>query len=351
MSGSKTQPKLRVIASLALLSLLLLSLSGCGKEKKEEFGGFIGGSSGLAINVVEGAPPRVIEGGGLTEFAVLMTIQNLGETAVGPGTDNPLVVARLAGISPPAFGLTPENVVVKYDKEIQPTMRHVDGSVTQGEITDVIFDNLAYKPVVSKGSLDIDMRLEICYDYETHATAKFCMNKNTAESKEDRTVCSLRGPRVFGNSGAPVHISNVQQNPLSSDKIQFVFDIDHVGSGTFFLRNTPKDNFDSCVFSDIDPNINRIEVTIEPLTPDNYLIECLGFDEPLDGGGVRGVVIEVPDQQLKVRCVITRTTPTQVRVFEDLLNIKLSYRYGQYLTVPLTIQNSMELEEDYYEEE
>jgi hypothetical protein len=325
-----------------LLGIVILTLAGCvGKistrTSTQELGGFLGGDEGLVIKVLEGAPPKVIQDKGLTPFTFLLTLENAGEARVGAGTDNPLVIARLLGIQQKNFGLTQETAAKRFDGSLEKARRNIDGTISPGEITDFAFENMSYFGAVPD-SMAFTIRAEVCYDYESFATTKFCMKKDIFESAQDSTICMLKGPRDVGNSGAPLHVTSVDEAPMAPNQIQLNFNIEHYGHGVYFARNEPADDYDACVFSDTDPNIYKIEVTVEPVQQDTYSLNCLRLDEKLEGGGVRGVIRTVTDAPTSVSCFITRTKDTGQRVYEDLLNIKLRYRYGEFVEVPILVQ-------------
>ncbi|MBN1793120.1 hypothetical protein JW826_05545 [Candidatus Woesearchaeota archaeon] len=329
---------------LILVALILFSCSlftSCSSNNPEvgggEIGGFLGGDRGLAIQLIDGAPPSVIQDASLTPFSVVFAIENLGEAKIGPKTDNPLIIARLMGINPKDFSLTLDSATQRLKDGLENAKRNIDGSITMGEITHVAFDNLAYIHDLET-TASLTLRGELCYDYESYATAKFCMKKDFVESAEDASICMLRGPRPYGNSGAPLHITGVQQAPINKDTIQINFVIEHFGNGAYFYRNQPKDDYDACEFNDMNPNMYKLEVIVEPVQKGTYEIKCMRLDEATPEGGVKGVVRTNLDAPLPLSCFIKRTKPTEQRIYEDLLKFTLRYRYGEFVEVPLLIQ-------------
>ncbi|MBN2141905.1 hypothetical protein JW711_01115 [Candidatus Woesearchaeota archaeon] len=324
-----------------LLALLLLGVAGCSSQSTssygKEIGGFLGGDQGVVINVIDGAPPSVIQDASLTPFSFVITLENVGEAKIGKDTQNPFVMARIMGINPRDFGLTEDTAIKKLGESLESAKKNIDGSITPGEITYLSFEDLAYKNNIDT-SAAVTFRAEVCYDYESYASAKFCMKNDFVESAEDSTICMLRGPRPYGNSGAPLHVTEVYQAPVNQDTIQLNFNIEHFGNGIYFYRNTPKDNYDSCVFSDMDPNIYKLELIVEPVQKDTYEINCMRLDEKVAGGGAKGIVRSSMNAPIAVSCFIKRTKPTEVRVYEDLVKITLRYRYGEFLEVPVLIQ-------------
>ena len=349
----------RAILLILLILLLfsgLLLLAGCSCSRREnrvfsseEIGGFVGGTTGLEVNVLDGAPPRVIPGGGLTSFSFVISLENVGEADVGPGTDNPFVMARLTGIMYNNFGLTNdfsgmggkasrlEPAAKTLDSKLGAAKKNFDGTILPGEINYVSFENLTYLPEVFE-TLPLTIRAEVCYDYETLATTKFCIKRDVLESWEDASICTLAGLKPVANSGAPIHVTAVKENPVGKDTVQLDFVIEHVGPGVFFYRSKPKDLFDACVFDDTNPDMYVLEVFVEPVQKNVYDISCLRLDDELPGGGAYGVVRMYGGAPLVLSCFLKRTKPMSTRVYADLLNIKLKYRYGDFLEVPILIQ-------------
>lgn len=334
-----------IILIISLFSSMLFLLPACSCSKKSELlppssqvGGFVGGNVGLGVNVLSGAPPSVIQDAGLTPFSFVVALENAGEAKVGPGTDNPFILVRLAGIKYENFGLTMDSASISPDFMLEPAKRNFDGTVMRGEISHVTFDNLAYMPNVFE-SFAITMRAEVCYDYETYATVKLCMKKDILEAWEDASICTLKGPKPFGTSGAPIQITFVEENPVNADTVQLNFMIEHVGNGVFFSRNDDSSGlFEVCAFDDMNPEIYKLEVFVEPIEQGMYEVDCLRLDNQLPGGGAHGIIRTYRGAPITMSCFLKQVQPVNVRIYEDLVNIKLRYRYGEFLDVPVLIQ-------------
>lgn len=331
---------------ILLMTGLVLFLSACsplgGRSAEpfilgDEVGGFVGGIIGLNVNVLNGAPPSVIQDAGLTPFSFVVSLENAGEAPVGPGTDNPLVLVRLAGIMYKNFGLSENTAAQTLDSKLASAKRNFDGTLIPGEIDYISFDNLAYKPDISE-SFALTIMAEVCYDYETYATAKFCMKKDVFESWEDTSVCTIKGFKPVGSSGGPLQVTGVEEAPINENTVQINFIIENLGNGVFFYRNQPQDLFDACVFNDMNPNIYKLEVFVEPIQENTYDVDCLRLDNQLPGGGAHGTVRMFRGAPLTISCFLKRTKPVSVRIYEDLLDIKLRYRYGEFLEVPILVQ-------------
>jgi hypothetical protein len=333
-----------ILMALLASIIICMLMAGCsmpsGKKetrKVSEVGGYVGGLQGLNARLLEGSPPDVIQDSGQTPFSFTVSLENAGEAAVGKGTDNPLVLVRLAGVSYKDFNLKQEEAAKQFDDKLEPVKRNFDDSVTIGEMSYIGFDGMAYMNHVSE-SIALTLRAEICYDYESYATIKFCVKREVFESAEDSSICSLKGPRPFGNSGAPLQVTKVEESPVNNNTVQINFNIEHLGHGVFFLRNEPKDLFDACVFSDTNPNRYKLEVFVDPVQKDTYNVSCHRLDSSLPGGGAYGVVRMPDGAPLAISCFVKRLKPMETRVNQDLLNIKLRYRYGEFIEKPILIQ-------------
>ncbi|HJX05832.1 MAG TPA: hypothetical protein VJ461_03915, partial [Candidatus Nanoarchaeia archaeon] len=214
------------LAALVTITALFL-LTGCdGNTNRVEPLRFIGGTVGLNPYLIEGMPPPAINDAGTFPFGVGLMIENQGEADVGPGTDNPFVLVRLEGINPVQFGVTDENVRQVLASPLRSAKRNFDGTIFPGEITAVTFEPLNYKPDIH-GNSQFTIRADVCYDYETIATATVCIKDDVLENIQDTSICSLTGEKYPQNSGGPLHVSSVVENPMSQNKIQINFVIEH----------------------------------------------------------------------------------------------------------------------------
>ncbi len=322
---------------ILLASLLFLSSCSSGEPKFIRLDGFIGGTRGLKINVLEGAPPSVIMDMGIAPFSVIVALENVGEAPVGPGTDNPFVMVRLAGILHNSFGLTPQESAKTLDAKLESAKMNFDSTILPGEISYVSFDDLVYRPDVFD-TLVLTMRVEACYDYESYASAKFCMKKDVLESWEDASICTLRGYKPLGTSGAPIQVTSIREAPLNNEAVQINIGIEHLGRGVFFYRGQTQDLLRACDFSELNQDIDKIEVFVEPIEKDAYDFECARLDTELAGGGAYGIVRMPQGAPITINCFVTRTKPMNVRIYEDMLSVRLKYRYAEFLEVPIMIQ-------------
>ncbi|MFH0870794.1 MAG: hypothetical protein V1866_07105 [archaeon] len=315
---------------------MVLFLTSCSTENNQVdlTRSYIGGTVGLTTYLIEGMPPSMIHDGGTFPFGVGVAIENQGEADVGPGTNNPYIIVRLEGINPTQFGISDQDVIQILGSPLKGARRNFDGTIFPGEIGSANFEPLTYLPNIH-GNTQFTIRADVCYDYETLATAQICIKDDVLENIQDTSICSLTGEKFPQNSGAPLHISSLIENPMAENKIQVNFVVEHVGIGEFFGRPTSGDTKgEICDFSPRNVNKYNVDVIVEPLSDPGLTISCSRF-----GGSNAGRIKLYQGAPTTISCVITRTGGGSGRVFQDLLNIKLKYRYGQFIETPIIIQD------------
>lgn len=314
-----------------------LTITGCQENGPAEVDlskAYIGGTVGIETYLIEGMPPNMIYDAGNFPFGIGVTVENQGEADIGPGTDNPFVMVRLEGINPDQFGTTDAAIRKILDAPLRGARRNFDGSVFSGEITTANFEPLTYKPDIH-GNTQFTIRADVCYDYETFATSQICIKDDVLENIQDTSICSLAGEKFPQNSGGPLQITSLVENPMSENRIQVNFVIEHVGIGEFFGRPTSgNDQEELCDFSARNFNKYQVDVEIEPLSDSGMVITCSRF-----GGDRAGRVKLYQGAPTTISCIVERTRPSAGRVFQDLLNIRLRYRYGQFIEAPIIIQD------------
>ena len=319
---------------LVAIAALFLVTSCTEQTTNNPIQSYVGGTVGLNTYLIEGMPPPMIHDAGTYPFGVGVAVENQGESDVGPGTDNPFVMVRLEGINPEQFGATDNDVRKVLNAPLMGARRNFDGTIFPGEITSVTFEPLTYRPDIH-GNTQFTIRADVCYDYETMATATICIKDDVLENIQDTSICSLTGEKYPQNSGGPLHISSVVENPMSQNKIQVNFVIEHVGIGEFFGRPLGGDDMaEICDFSVRNFNKYYVDVEVEPLQDSGLTISCSRFS-----GTNKGRIKLYQGAATTVSCTIERTRASAGRVFQDLLNIKLKYRYGQFIETPILVQD------------
>jgi len=327
-----------IIFAMAITALFLVTsctgIGGGGGADQQGTPAFVGGTVGLNMYLIQGMPPPIINDANTFPFGIGIAIENQGEADVGPGTDNSFVMIRLEGINPEQFGTTDADMRKVIAEPLRGATRNYDGTIFPGEITSVIFEPLIYKPDI-RGNTQFTVRATLCYDYENDATALLCIKDDVLQNTQDASICTLSGEKMPQNSGGPIHVSSVMENPMSENKIQINFEIEHVGIGDFFGRPEGGDTTSEiCDFSMRNFNKYYVDVEVSPLQDSGLVVSCSRF-----GGSNAGRIKLYQGAPVTVSCTIERTRPSSGRVFQEPLNIKLRYRYGQYIETPLIIQD------------
>ena len=343
----------RNIQIIFLTFILTIFLTSCGgnnntdstKKNIDEFAQFIGGPHGLIITVLDGAPPAIIFDQGSFPFAIVLAIEDVGEANVGPDSINPYFLARVTGVVPESFGTTQKDLMKRMtDWTLHGARKNYDGTITPGEIATMSFEPLNYQYPVFESEL-FRIQVDICYDYSTHSTLKVCVKDDVTENLQDSTVCNLREELLPRNSGAPIHVIKADQNPAGLDKIQVNFEIQNVNEGVFFNRNVD-DEGKACDFSLSNPDIYKALVVVHPVDKQNYDLECRRFNNEQEGfekivipDGAKYDVFKFNNNAPKpFTCFLKKKSGISGRIFQDMLNIDIYYRYGEFIDIPILVQ-------------
>ncbi|MBR9700708.1 hypothetical protein GOV11_02485 [Candidatus Woesearchaeota archaeon] len=309
--------------------IALLLLASCAPQSRDpRVSPFIGGNIALNLYLQEGMPPPAVYDGGNFPFGLNIVAENVGEADVGPGTDNPYMTAKIEGINPSTFGTSDSAMHATLQESLLGSQKNFDGTIIGGLVTSFIFDGLNYQGKL-RGSDIFTLRGTTCYDYQNWATTQLCFKADIIENVQDSTICTLTGAREFvHNSGGPIHITSVNQNPLNSGKIQANFQLQHVGPGEFFGREPGED----CDPSFRNTNKYKIEVDVKMEDP-SAIVQCGRL-----GNSNRGVITLYAGSPQTVTCTITGSS-TSTRVYTDVMTVQTTYRYGQFIEQPLIVQS------------
>lgn len=237
---------------IAFSVVFLLFIAGCAGGDKTPAGAptspFLGGSEGIEISFLEGAPPEEVTDNGLFDFQAILMIKNKGEYALGKDQVN----ASLIGFQPEDFGITDDAATVAVDErdvlegrrpddDPQPRKRDSEGNIIEAVETLITFPTDTANFNVRRslpGNNVFVFRADVCYRYETQAASDICVLENMIDVPSD-ALCQPSEPKEVFSSGSPVTITSFRQNAVGKDKVQFVFDIVHSGQGSIFSRENP----------------------------------------------------------------------------------------------------------------
>ncbi|MBW2977255.1 hypothetical protein KY331_00260 [Candidatus Woesearchaeota archaeon] len=315
------------MASKYLYAILIIGILffvfGCEQEEKETVSigkAFIGGANGLDLSFTEGAPPDEVFDVNFP-FSINVKLENVGEWDITNPNDMTL---SIIGIDPGDFGKTPAFLVQDNSVPMRGAKLDPQGNLIQGTITNLDFTDLQYASTVT-GKVQFVIRASACYEYGTRVNTKVCILEDllgiTRKSIEE-AVCNPNEAKDYENSGAPVQVSNVKQTVMGTDRISLAFDVEHVGTGTIFRKDTEC----STTIADKD----KVYVKVDTGDPN---IKCSGLEGSLAEGfttlfsGKRAIIC-------------TQQLPTPRGDFEKPITITLEYGYRQHIDKQLTVKHA-----------
>ena len=312
-----------------VFTIFLLFIVGCAREDRTgaDQTPFAGGVEGLSMEFVRGAPPDAIFDNGGFPFSITVLIENLGEHTVKTGEG----YLEVTGINPRDFDKGSQaDLREDIPTEIDGVVKNFQGTVLLGDKIDMGFDDLNYIPQLP-GNFLPTIRANLCYNYETRATAELCVKRDLLTNIDTKEICSVSGEKIVYNSGAPIQITAVEQNPAGSDKIQVLFTISHVGfqDDRFFKIDTECD--------DVQTNRDKDLVWFEVISDlSGARADCSGLREALaDGSGGFIELTNGADQQIVCSFDVTGVDS----VYETPVQIRLAYRYYQFIEKPILIKD------------
>jgi len=261
---------------------------------------YIGGDIGLEISLVPGEPPKFVSDDNKEEFDVSVLLKNVGEDDIGNGE----IISTLQNINKDLFSLPSLSVTNNFELESKKLDR---GREIEGDQEELTFENLKYTEDLG-ANFNVNLRVDVCYDYSTKASAKVCLKKDPTR-RRTRDVCEVDNENVaVDNSGAPVKIKNMAQFPRS-DSVRLTFDVESLSEiyepGTFTTACTVDEEREDMVY-------------LKLTSPSRLDIECSKL-----GGDDEGVV-ELFEGVRTISCNID-TTGLQSIAFEERINIKADY--------------------------
>lgn len=307
---------------VSIIVIALLFIGGCGNSDKKNTSTspYIGGSEGLSINFVNGAPPDTIYDKGGFPFDIAVSIKNKGEYTVKKSD----IKVSIKGIYYSDFGLNSINDLIKSPEEdIISVRKDSDGRVIDGMETRVEFTNLNYKGSITGSMTPVNFIADACYKYETKSNVNLCIREKLTTTKDG--VCKVNGNKQVFNSGAPIKISNFVESAMSENKLSFTFDIVHSGTGKFFKENS------WCEEEYGKENIVHIKIS-----SGIGKLSCTGLTGSASEGDVR-----VQNGKATVRC--TLDVPKGERGdFEKGITITTDYKYRNTASKQITLKHAGE---------
>ena len=315
---------------IVLITLVILAflISGCGQQSGVQVSSpFAGGSQGLVLSFIPGAPPDNIFDDAKFPFGISVMLNNAGEYDIQPNDG----YIEIVGISPKDFGLASQaNLKQNIPYMLKGAKKNFDGTVIAGEQNVISFDRLNYMPNIVGNYAGFKIRANVCYNYKTSISSQLCVKKNLITNIQTKEICDITGPKFIANSGGPIQAIDLKQYPIGDSKLQIAFTIAQVGGSEdrFYKLNT------NC--EDITTNLNKDIVHIKMGDINGKRPSCTGLQNPTADSS-EGDITLFNGAARPVICSLDTTGVDYVA--QVPLNFELSYRYSQFIEKPIMIQD------------
>jgi hypothetical protein len=308
---------------VVLVAIAMLFIVGCSSSTTSITGTpFIGGSEGLQLSFLEGAPPSEIFDDGQYPFSVAVQIRNNGEDDIDVNDG----YVELIGILPEVYGVSASDLTQDLP-EIEGARKSAT-SVIDGSIEIISFDGLNYQQDIQ--GLTQNLRATACYNYVTKTTTNICVKEDSFNSLEKDEVCTITETKPVANSAGPIQILSMQQTVAGSESVQVVFTVGHVGleSDHFFKVGA------DCDARDGNPDLYKVFIDVDSIVNNGISAECSGFQE---GSGSSGYITLFDKQPRTVTCKFDLSSIRGSS--ETPLNIDLEYRYMQSIEKQIEVRD------------
>ena len=318
---------------ILIVALSLTLLTGCQQETtglRED--PYVGGTSAIQMNFMSEQPPVEVFDNGAS-FSAAIEIQNVGEYKV----DRNDFKVKLVGVSPNFIGWdgNPKSPNINLEK----TTKDSNGVTREGIRTNIVFGGLRVTESVAGGVAEYPkFRAVACYKYGTQVSVIGCINENFFDTKVN-PICEARAANTVFNSGAPVHITSVEQTPVDTNIVQFIITIEKTGSGNVYARGNDcnTDNY-------FEENLIWFEIpSSQTFQRSNF--ECAGLvdinQNPLDRArqGYATLYKSTSGQpKATINCYL-KLDSREKGDYESPFNINLEYQYQDYVQKNLVVRH------------
>jgi len=314
----------KIIVLMAFLMLVLTACSGGDANVGTNQRTFLGGTNGLIISFVEGEPPESVTDGGSTPFTVSVKLENRGEHEI-PANE---AWVSLKGVDPADFGVTADVL----------TKNPLDEAILKNDINPDTGQRIDSPPVFvtlpTSGQLNFEnslsgnsvfpMQVDVCYYYETKATAPLCLKENLLDI-QDTDVCNVAGTKDVQNSGGPVQITSFEEFSAGPDKVSFSFTVKNLGNGELSEKGFQCD--DSNTYE------NVVILTVDAGLPG---LVCSGLTDGVASGTSYTGKVKLTTGERVVRC----TQPANTGIDQvKIVNLAVEYSYLESVQKSLLVKH------------
>ena len=322
--------KMNILLLVSALSIVLL-LSGCnssgGGSTAKRDNPYVSGTEGLSVSFEPNSIPNPALDNGQSSFQVAVHLMNKGSFTIPAGK----IKVSLSGFSPQVFGVTNDQIVKRYDADLNGVSK-INGQQTSPGQADVVFPKFSYKYPLSSDSIVLNLVADICYYYESHAVGYLCVKKNPYST--DNTVCTIAGQKQIYSSAAPIQISDLNEELSGSKKLSFSFKISQSGNGIVYKPGSDCDVTSSNMY-----NIqNKVFITITTAPDLKGTIKCSSLTDTKQGQGTISGYLTLYNKNAIVSC--TEDLSDVASDFEPQVFVNVTYDYDTTISSPLVIKKS-----------
>ncbi len=312
-----------LLAIFAIVLMVFTTGAGCQQSSSGiSSGSFLGGTQGLAMQFMEGAPPLTVYDQGNFPFSVQVKVENVGEHDVASGE----YVLSVQGVDPGEFG-NPTMSVAGSDP-LEGKEKDSEGNVIPGGITYVDFGSWDYTGSVT-GTTTYTLRVDNCYKYGSRAIAMLCVKEDLLDT-EPNAICRVNEAKPVSNAGSPIQITGLTESAMGNNRISFSFKVSHRGAGAISI---PQAGAPTC--SDALTEENVVNVRVE--TGIGGTLDCSGLDGA-SGSGMDSGDVQLFEGLRTIRC--TQDIPAFPNDFEKAVNVYAGFEYKEHVQTPLYVKHA-----------
>jgi hypothetical protein len=321
----------KVYISGMLLFAILLVAASCGSNTKTTTStGYIGGTDGLSVAYSTDMPPAKIMDNDQETFSIGLDLENKGEYRIQTNE----IIATVTGIDLNAFGIASDTI--KNSGTLEPKTKKRVGDkeeVMSGTRSfDIVF-NAGYKKDLP-ADLPFNIVTNVCYRYQTKATAPVCLRKDVIKKGDEKDVCKIGDLLTASNSGAPLQVTSItEQKGGGANKISLIIEIENKGKGVAYLS---PDALSASKCSETGTDMKslrdkiRVSVSFEGNKP---AVSCSTLK-----GANTGVVPLIGGKTARVMCELD-TSMLQDTTYTDIPNIVIDYVYKDSVSQQVIVQD------------
>lgn len=323
---------------LVLLIVLAMTvfLTGCGTTQTVGKT-FIGGTEGLRATFLPGSPPETITDGSTSGFAIVVKLENIGETGV-KSSDGYI---KIQGIDQRIYNaketdfkkLFSADGNKAFGTELLGARRGFDGKTLNGGIGTVGFEDLKYT-LLSQGDTPQTIVADVCYKYATKVVTQLCVKNSVEQALGSSEICTVEGEKSPQNSGGPIQVTSLKESYAGTDKIGVTLTISHEGAGSAFFK------YDTLDCNNVPSNMDKGKVKVKfenvQVAGKSVPVVCQGMDSE---GYVRLYGDSASGNKESYNLYCTIDTVGNNNIVEVPLNLELDYTYLQSVQTGLTIRH------------